>query len=292
MFERFTDRARRVLVLAQDEARDLEHNFLGTEHVLLGLVREGEGVGAKALIEMGVDLAAVRRRVTDVVKPGAPGTASGAPPFTPRAKKVLELSLREALDLGHNYIGTEHLLLALIREGEGVASQVLTAAGLTPGQVRRKVIDLLRGYGSAPTAPRPQADRDTSTSPAVEQLGTRARAVAGADVVGSHHYLLGLLEDADCLAARVLASFGVTAEAVASRAAEIGVAGTTDEPSRPDVVPSLPLGEGIILTIDDASLRRDAQRWLEGELPPEELLAKLRERMKRPGDEGGHAADA
>ncbi|HEX7166633.1 MAG TPA: ATP-dependent Clp protease ATP-binding subunit [Acidimicrobiales bacterium] len=146
MFERFTDRARRVLVLAQEEARLLNHNFLGTEHILLGLIHEGEGVAAKALESLGISLEAVREKVEETIGP-AGTAASGAPPFTPRAKKVLELSLREALQLGHNYIGTEHLLLGLIREGEGVAAQVLVSLGADLSRVRQQVIQLLSGYG-------------------------------------------------------------------------------------------------------------------------------------------------
>ncbi|MGI8794739.1 MAG: Clp protease N-terminal domain-containing protein, partial [Acidimicrobiales bacterium] len=148
MFERFTDRARRVLVLAQEEARQLNHNFLGTEHILLGLIQEGEGVAAKALESLGISLEAVREKVEETIGP-AGTVASGAPPFTPRAKKVLELSLREALQLGHNYIGTEHLLLGLIREGEGVAAQVLVSLGADLSRVRQQVIQLLSGYGAS-----------------------------------------------------------------------------------------------------------------------------------------------
>jgi len=128
MFERFTDRARRVLVLAQEEARLLNHNFIGTEHILLGLIHEGEGVAAKALESLGISLEAVREKVEETIGPAGSST-TGSPPFTPRAKKVLELSLREALQLGHNYIGTEHMLLGLVREGEGVAVQVLVSLG-------------------------------------------------------------------------------------------------------------------------------------------------------------------
>ena len=124
MFERFTDRARRVVVLAQEEARMLNHNYIGTEHILLGLIHEGEGVAAKALESLGISLDAVRQQVEEIIGQGQQAP-SGHIPFTPRAKKVLELSLREALQLGHNYIGTEHILLGLIREGEGVAAQVL-----------------------------------------------------------------------------------------------------------------------------------------------------------------------
>ena len=145
---RFTDRARRVLVLAQEEARLLNHNFIGTEHILLGLIHEGEGVAAKALETLGVTLEAVREKVEETIGPAGSAT-TGSPPFTPRAKKVLELSLREALQLGHNYIGTEHMLLGLVREGEGVAAQVLQNLGADLSRVRQQVIQLLSGYGNS-----------------------------------------------------------------------------------------------------------------------------------------------
>jgi ATP-dependent Clp protease ATP-binding subunit ClpC len=145
MFERFTDRARRVVVLAQEEARMLNHNYIGTEHILLGLIHEGEGVAAKALESMNISLEAVRNQVTEIIGRGQTAPA-GHIPFTPRAKKVLELSLREALQLGHNYIGTEHILLGLIREGEGVAAQVLQKLGADLNRVRQQVIQLLSGY--------------------------------------------------------------------------------------------------------------------------------------------------
>ncbi|WP_297850852.1 ATP-dependent Clp protease ATP-binding subunit [uncultured Corynebacterium sp.] len=145
MFERFTDRARRVIVLAQQEARDLNHNYIGTEHILLGLIQEGEGVAAKALESMGINLEDVRREVIDIIGRGTqPHT--GHVPFTPRAKKVLELALREGLQMGHKYIGTEFLLLGLIREGEGVAAQVLIKLGADLPRVRQQVIQLLSGY--------------------------------------------------------------------------------------------------------------------------------------------------
>src|SRR5256885_4759977 len=148
MFERFTDRARRVVVLAQEEARMLNHNYIGTEHILLGLIHEGEGVGAKALESLGISLEAVRQQVEEIIGQGQQAP-SGHIPFTPRAKKVLELSLREALQLGHNYIGTEHILLGLIREGEGVAAQVLVKLGADLSRVRQQVIQLLSGYAGA-----------------------------------------------------------------------------------------------------------------------------------------------
>jgi ATP-dependent Clp protease ATP-binding subunit ClpA len=145
VFERFTDRARRVVVLAQEEARMLNHNYIGTEHVLLGLIREGEGVAAQALEGVGVDLETVRFNVEEIIGQGETAP-TGHIPFTPRAKKVLELSLREALNLGHNYIGTEHILLGLVREGEGVAAQVLTKLGANLEGLRQEVINLLSGY--------------------------------------------------------------------------------------------------------------------------------------------------
>ena len=145
MFERFTDRARRVVVLAQDEARGLKHNYIGTEHLLLGLISEGEGVAAKALETMGIKGVAVRASVIEIIGEGEK-PVEGHIPFTPRAKRVFELSLREALQLGHNYIGTEHLLLGLLKEGEGVAAQVLTKQGADLAQVRQTVIQMLSGY--------------------------------------------------------------------------------------------------------------------------------------------------
>ena len=145
MFERFTDRARRVVVLAQDEARMLSHNYVGTEHILLGLIHEGEGVAAKTLQSLGVSLDAVRQQVEEIIGRGQQQPLSGHIPFTPRAKKVLELSLREALQLGHTYIGTEHILLGLIREGDGVAAQVLVGLGVDLNRAREQVILLLTG---------------------------------------------------------------------------------------------------------------------------------------------------
>ena len=172
MFERFTDRARRVVVLAQEEARMLNHNYIGTEHILLGLIHEGEGVAAKALESLGISLEAVRQQVEEIIGQGQQAP-SGHIPFTPRAKKVLELSLREALQLGHNYIGTEHILLGLIREGEGVAAQVLVKLGADLNRVRQQVIQLLSGYqGKEPaTAGGPQGESAPSSSLVLDQFG-------------------------------------------------------------------------------------------------------------------------
>jgi ATP-dependent Clp protease ATP-binding subunit ClpA len=145
MFERFTDRARRVVVLAQDESRMLHHDYIGTEHILLGLIHEGEGVAAKALQALDISLESVRSQVEEIVGKGQE-TRAGHIPFTPRAKKVLELSLRESLELGHDYIGTEHILLGLIREGDGVAAQVLVRMGADLSRVRHQVILVLEGH--------------------------------------------------------------------------------------------------------------------------------------------------
>ncbi len=172
MFERFTDRARRVVVLAQEEARMLNHNYIGTEHILLGLIHEGEGVAAKALESLGIALEGVRAQVEEIIGQGQQAP-SGHIPFTPRAKKVLELSLREALQLGHNYIGTEHILLGLIREGEGVAAQVLQKLGADLNRVRQQVLQLLSGYQGKETAAAEggRSEGTPSTSLVLDQFG-------------------------------------------------------------------------------------------------------------------------
>jgi ATP-dependent Clp protease ATP-binding subunit ClpA len=158
MFERFTDRARRVVVLTQEEARLLNHNYIGTEHLLLALVRDDEGVAALALQQLGISHEAVRGQVEDIIGRGG-SSPSDHMPFTPRSKKVLELSLREALQLGHDFIGTEHLLLGLVREGEGVAAQVLAKMGTNLAQVRSQVMELLgQAPGEPPLEPIPRED--------------------------------------------------------------------------------------------------------------------------------------
>ena len=175
MFERFTDRARRVVVLAQEEARMLSHNYIGTEHILLGLIHEGEGVAAKALESLDISLEAVRAQVEEIIGQGQQAP-SGHIPFTPRAKKVLELSLREALQLGHSYIGTEHILLGLIREGEGVAAQVLQKLGADLNRVRQQVIQLLSGFQGKESSQSAQAattggGESPSSSLVLDQFG-------------------------------------------------------------------------------------------------------------------------
>ena len=180
MFERFTDRARRVVVLAQEEARLLNHNYIGTEHILLGLIHEGEGVAARSLEGLGINLESVRSQVVVIIGQGSQAP-SGHIPFTPRAKKVLELSLREALQLGHNYIGTEHILLGLIREGEGVAAQVLVKLGAELTKVRQTVIQLLSGVegeegsgsgsGSSSGSSSSRGEGSSSGSTVLDQFG-------------------------------------------------------------------------------------------------------------------------
>jgi ATP-dependent Clp protease ATP-binding subunit ClpC len=176
VFERFTDRARRVVVLAQEEARLLNHSYIGTEHILLGLIHEGEGVAAKALESLNISLEAVRAQVEEIIGTGG-SSPSGHIPFTPRAKKVLELSLREALQLGHNYIGTEHILLGLIREGEGVAAQVLVKLGADLSRVRQQVIQLLSGYqsqsgkGESPSSGSKEEQPEKGNSQILDQFG-------------------------------------------------------------------------------------------------------------------------
>ncbi len=235
MFERFTDRARRVVVLSQEEARLLNHNYIGTEHILLGLVHEAEGVAAKALSTLSISLEAVRSQVEEVIGQGG-SSPSGHIPFTPRAKKVLELSLREALQLGHNYIGTEHILLGLVREGEGVAAQVLVDLGADLSRVRRTVIELLSGYSGPepPTGEMPLygLDMDGPSFESEQHRWLRARRVlsersteilerALGHAVATNtleiepeHILLALLGDDTGPVAAVIEHYGIDAETV------------------------------------------------------------------------------
>jgi Clp amino terminal domain, pathogenicity island component len=181
MFERFTDRARRVVVLAQEEARLLNHNYIGTEHILLGMLSEPDGVAGETLRSMGVSLDAARHEVEEIIGQGQ-RAPTGHIPFTPRAKKVLELSLREALQLGHNYIGTEHILLGLLREGGGVAVQVLIKRGVDLSEVRRQVVALLerRPAGEAGVAVGQTHVRELGGYTGIEYTGMRSPFVVGA----------------------------------------------------------------------------------------------------------------
>jgi ATP-dependent Clp protease ATP-binding subunit ClpA len=244
MFERFTNRARHVVVLAQEEARRLHHNFIGTEHVLLGLLGEPDGLAYQALERFGMSLDSTREEVKAIVGIGK-AEHSGHIPFTPRAKKILELALREALQLHHNYIGTEHILLGVIREGDGVGAQILKqhSADLTP--IRMAVLDLLstvpteatrgrrwlrRGSAAGPgEAPEPGESAELRTTPAADTSLSEAARLAGSQPVGSHHLLLATLGDPDTAAARALAALGVNLDQAREALRHADITGTSDE---------------------------------------------------------------
>ena len=241
MFERFTDRARRVVVLAQEEARGLKHNFIGTEHILLALLDERDALAARALTRFGMQPEPVREEIKALVGTGASAPA-GHIPFTPRAKKVLELALREALQLKHDYIGTEHILLGVVREGEGVGAQILKEHAVDLETVRITVIDLLEAYGAGrgsrrlrrftePVRPgehlRERAE--TPATPAAKAGVAEAERLAGEQAVGSHHLMLGALSDPNAAAAQALSELGVDLEQVRERLRGIDVTGTSDE---------------------------------------------------------------
>jgi ATP-dependent Clp protease ATP-binding subunit ClpA len=240
MFERFTNRARHVIVLAQDEATRLQHNYIGTEHLLLGLLGEPEGMAARALGRFGMSLPQARQEVLARVGQGK-ARPSGRIPFTPRAKKVLELGLREALALHHNYIGTEHLLLGLVREGDGAGARIV-AAHADAAAVRQAVLDVV---SSAPAArgrrwrrrSEQQADqpaaaaeaKEIRTTPAADDGLDAAARLAGSGPVGSHHLLLAMLTDPSTAAARALAAAGLDLDRAKEALRKAEVAGTSDE---------------------------------------------------------------
>ena len=244
MFERFTNRARHVVVLAQEEARRLRHNYIGTEHILLGLLGEPDGAAGRALAGFGMSLEATRGEVTAIVSAGTTAP-SGHIPFTPRAKKTLELSLREALALHHNYIGTEHILLGLIRESDGVAAQVLRQHADLPA-ISAAVINLapaaspetggrgrrwLRRRGTAgPAEPGTPAEQaELNATPAADTTLSEAARLAGTHPVGSHHLLLAALADPDTAAARALAALGVDLDQAKEALRGADITGTSDE---------------------------------------------------------------
>src|SRR6478735_8307765 len=244
MFERFTQRARHAVVTAQDEARALGHAHIDTEHVLLGLLGgEPEAIARIALNGLGITLERSRREVEEIV-----GRSDNAPaghiPFTPRAKKVLELALREALALGHNYIGTEHIALALVREGNGVAMQVVQRQGVSAEQLRNEVLATLRRMttGSGPPA-RP------ATTPGADQVLAAAKDLAGGAPMGTHHLLEALAMADDSIGGSVLAALGVDVDGIAARIDEVDVAGTTD------VTPELAAARTIEVHLDEAAVR-------------------------------------
>jgi ATP-dependent Clp protease ATP-binding subunit ClpA len=245
MFERFTDRARRVVVLAQEEARRMQHNYIGTEHILLALIGEGNGVAFRILDRLGMSIDGTREEVKAMVGTGT-GAPSGHIPFTPRAKKTLELSLREALQLQHNYIGTEHILLGVIREGEGIGAQVLKQHSADLATIRTEVVDLLATYqpegarrtrwlrrGAVPTVSepgKPGMSTELRTTPAADSSLTEAARLAGTKPVGSHHLLLAALGDTDSAAAKALAALGVDLDQAKEALSSADVTGTSDEP--------------------------------------------------------------
>jgi ATP-dependent Clp protease ATP-binding subunit ClpA len=193
MFERFTDRARRVVVLAQEESRMLNHNYIGTEHILLGLIHEGEGAAAQTLESLGISLEAVRDEVREMIGQGTSAPA-GHIPFTPRAKKVLELSLREALHLQHDYIGTEHILLGLIREGEGVAAQVLQKLGADLSATRKKVLEVLSDqFRPGPTIETTEVAERLARVEEVERRAVEVAAEFDSDEVEPEHHWIAAL---------------------------------------------------------------------------------------------------
>jgi len=222
MFERFTDRARQTVVLAQEEARKLGHDYIGTEHLLLGTLREGEGAAAVALHRLGINVTDVRTDVIAIIGEGT-ATPTGHIPFTPRSKKVLELSLREALQLGHNYIGTEHILLGLVREGEGVAAQILVGRGVSLERVRATVLAVVGTLGEKGERVAPRV------TPGAEDVIANARRLAGSIPMGSHHLLEALVRSEETAAAKVLAEIGVDAEVLAAKIDEVGIEGTSDD---------------------------------------------------------------
>jgi ATP-dependent Clp protease ATP-binding subunit ClpA len=236
MFERFTDRARTVVVMAQEEARGLGHNFIGTEHLLLGILAEGNGAAATVLEGAGISLDVARADVERIIGRGVDIPAANIP-FTPRAKKVLEHSLRESLRLGNNYIDIEHILLGVLSEGEGVAAQILVSHGLALDDTRVAVIQaigvpvsaLAVGRWTAGTAPPRPRPRQQNTTPAVAEIYARARGLARDRPVSSAHMLRALVAGTDSQAARALTSLDVNAERIEEALAATSPVGTTDE---------------------------------------------------------------
>jgi ATP-dependent Clp protease ATP-binding subunit ClpA len=242
MFERFTNRARHVIVLAQEEARRLQHNYIGTEHILLGLLGEPSGLAFRALEGFGMSLDGAREEVKAIVGTGS-GKLSGHIPFTPRAKKTLELALREALKLHHDYIGTEHILLGVIREADGVGARILKEHS-DLGEIRMAVLELLsttpaeatrlrrwlrRSSAADPEAAESGEQPELRTTPAADTSLTEAARLAGGRPVGSHHLLLAALGDPDTAAARALAALGVDLDQAKEALRTADVTGTSDE---------------------------------------------------------------
>jgi ATP-dependent Clp protease ATP-binding subunit ClpA len=217
MFERFTDRARKVMALANQEALQFHHEYIGTEHILLGLAKEESGVGAKVLKNLDVDLLAVRRGVEKLITAGPNQVPQSKLPQTPRAKKVIEYAIEEARNLNHNYVGTEHLLLGLLREHDGVAAQVLMNLGLKLEEVREEVLKLL-GIDERPLF----IDYSTPEAQQAADLAGQSARDMGHRAICTGHLLLGLLEEPQGLAARLLAKLGVTPQMVRDELVKFG----------------------------------------------------------------------
>ena len=277
MFERFTDRARRTLVLAQEEARGLGHPFIGTEHILLGLLAEGEGVAAKVLVSKGLSLPEIRQLVEQTIGRGRPEDAVEKAPFTPRAKQVLEFSLREALQLGHNYIGTEHLLLGLLREGEGVGGQVLIALGVSFEEVRAGVLETLQGM-TAPTKRRTPGTVSRPRTAGAEKALAVAETLVQTGPVTTGHLLVAVAMDEESQAAAALRRIGIGIDDLTSAVAETPLDGTSDEDPRKREV-ELRIGDRRI-TFTDPNLLRRLRDLSEDSL--KQLLDRIVDRPKEP----------
>jgi ATP-dependent Clp protease ATP-binding subunit ClpC len=258
MFERFTDKARRVLVLAQEDARVRQHDFLGTEHMLIGIITEAT-VATDAIRALGGDLDEIRRDLVNRMPPGR--SAAGAPPFTPKAKRAIELSLREALSLGHNYIGTEHLLLGLVHEGEGLAAQVLTARDLSLDDLRRTIVRLLQERGQTAPAtvgdPPMPASTPGALSPAADTVLRGARARAGRRPIGTHDLLAAILYADRSAAVVALQNAGFDVDAMRAAAERATTLDTSDRTPEETVAGQLHVsidGSRIVLSIEDETL--------------------------------------
>ncbi len=267
MFERFTNRARQVLVVAQNEARSLNHTFIEPEHLLIGLV-QGDGLAARALRQLGVSPEEVRANVSGGAGPAKAAMGASKVPFSRQAKKALEMSLREALGLGHNYIGTEHLVLGVLQVAE--ADAIIHLLGVTAEEVRERVLARM----SEATAP------DSERSPALVAAMLRARPFAGGGPMTTGHLLVAMLADDACQASKALAALGVTAGPLEAELAQIPLNGTSDGPPRPRAV-DITLGQ-LTTTIDDPELAAAL-----GGLTPEELRAALRRVLDQSPDPGG-----
>jgi len=257
MFERFTNRARRVLVVAQEEALNLNYSFIEPEHLLVGLV-QGDGVAAQALGQLRVSLAEVRARMAGPVAPAEAGTRWSKVPFSPRAKKALEMSLREALRLGHKHIGTEHLVLGVLQVAD--ADAVKHLLGIDADEVRARVLEVMT---NGPTA-------GSRQSPALAEVMQRARRLGGSGPTTTGQLLLAMVADDGCQAARALQMLGVSAESLEAQLAQIPIGATSDAPPGPRAV-EIKLGQ-LTTTIEDADLAATLAR-----LTPEQLGAALRD---------------